>query len=184
MINELLGKPDIALIDAIEDNDNRTFMRSLPKKTGKDFNELFRGANAEAIDLLKKMLVFDPANRITINEALAHPYMSRLHMETDERTGDPVSNFDFDFELFSLKIPEYKELLLEEIKLYHSNEARAQYQERKLSDPEGYLHHKYPKNRLRTMYKQDPQVLSIYQPSKQRKYGLVGASLAAQNQRK
>ena len=61
MITELVGKPSDALIEAVEDSDNRTFMRSLPAKTGKDFNELFRNANPEAIDLLKKMLIFDPA---------------------------------------------------------------------------------------------------------------------------
>ena len=153
MITELVGKPSEALIDQVEDNDNRAFMRTLPARTGKDFNELFRGANEEAIDLLKKMLVFDPARRITINEALQHPYMSRLHMEEDELTGEPVSNYDFDFELFSLKIPEFKELLYEEIKLYQSDEDRADYEQKKTENPDGSLHQRYGKTRLRTMYK-------------------------------
>ena len=54
------------------------------------------------------MLVFDPEKRITIDEALEHPYMERLHFAEDEPTGDRVADFDFDFELYSLKIPEYK----------------------------------------------------------------------------
>ena len=54
------------------------------------------------------MLTFDPAKRITIEQALAHPYMEKLHFVDDEPTGDPVADFDFDFELYSLKIPEYK----------------------------------------------------------------------------
>ena len=162
MITELVGKPSDALIEAVEDSDNRTFMRSLPAKTGKDFNELFRSANPEAIDLLKKMLIFDPAQRITIKQALEHPYMAALHMEEDELEGEPVSNYDFDFELFSLKIPEFKELLYEEIKLYHGEEDKARYEELKAAHPEGSLHLKYGKNRLRTMYKQDPQVLAIF----------------------
>lgn len=66
MITNLIGKPDAALIDQIEDSDNRTFMRQLPNNRGKDFNELFRGANEHAIDLIKKMLTFDPSARITI----------------------------------------------------------------------------------------------------------------------
>ena len=45
MITNLVGKPEAALIDQIEDADNRTFMRQLPNNRGKDFNELFRGAN-------------------------------------------------------------------------------------------------------------------------------------------
>jgi len=48
--------------------------------------------------------------------------MKNLHFEEDEPTGDPVSRFDFDFELYSLKTPEYKELIYEEIQLYHDEE--------------------------------------------------------------
>jgi len=163
MITNLIGKPEAALIDQIEDNDNRTFMRQLPSNRGKDFNELFRGANDHGIDLIKKMLTFDPVRRITIDEALAHPYMERLHFEDDEPTGEPVCDFDFDFELFSLKIPEYKELIYEEIKLYHSQEAIDEYEGLKVSHPTGHLHTRYPKERLRTMYKQDPTILSIFE---------------------
>lgn len=36
------------------------------------------------IDLLKKMLTFDPAKRITAKEALEHPYLRALHNVTDE----------------------------------------------------------------------------------------------------
>ena len=45
------------------------------------------------------MLTFDPAKRITIEDALAHPYMKNLHFVDDEPVGEPVSRFDFDFEL-------------------------------------------------------------------------------------
>jgi serine/threonine protein kinase len=48
----------------------------LPKRKGKDFSSVFKGANADAIDLIKKMLAFDPMKRITVDEALEHPYMS------------------------------------------------------------------------------------------------------------
>ena len=162
MITNLIGKPEAALIDQIEDNDNRTFMRQLPMNRGKDFTELFRGANEHAIDMIKRMLTFDPERRITIDQALAHPYMERLHFEEDEPTGEPVQDFDFDFELFSLKIPEYKELIFEEIQLYHSQEAIDQYEQRKVSHPRGHLYTRYDRTRLRTMYKQDASILSIY----------------------
>jgi mitogen-activated protein kinase 7 len=37
-----------------------------------------------AIDLLNKLLEFDPSKRITVEEALAHPYLSAYHDEDDE----------------------------------------------------------------------------------------------------
>lgn len=39
-------------------------------------NTIFKGANPDAIDLIRRMLTFDPSKRITIDEALEHPYMS------------------------------------------------------------------------------------------------------------
>lgn len=60
-------------------------IRNLPKnkKNGKDFSKLFQHAPPEAVDLLKKFLIFDPEKRITVEEALKHPYMADLHLEED-----------------------------------------------------------------------------------------------------
>jgi serine/threonine protein kinase len=58
MITNLIGNPDM---------DHQKFMMELPKRKGMDFNELFKAAkNPDAIDLLKKMLVFDPEKRMTV----------------------------------------------------------------------------------------------------------------------
>jgi len=55
-------------------------MEQLPTQAGKNFNDLFSMCkNPDAIDLTKKMLEFDPEKRITIQGALEHPYMSKLH---------------------------------------------------------------------------------------------------------
>lgn len=43
MINELVGTPGPDLINLIEDEDNKQFMKQLPKKKGADFKELFKG---------------------------------------------------------------------------------------------------------------------------------------------
>jgi mitogen-activated protein kinase 1/3 len=45
---------------------NKEFIQSIQKRKGKDLNTLFKGANPDAIDLIKKMLTFDPLKRITI----------------------------------------------------------------------------------------------------------------------
>ena len=70
------------------------------------------------MDLLRRMLSFDPKKRITVEEALAHEYLSALHCPEDEPTTIPVSAFDFEFEIYDLKREDYKELLFEEVMLY------------------------------------------------------------------
>lgn len=163
MITNLIGNPDKDLISKIDDKDNQKFMMELPKRKGQDFNELFKAAkNPDAVDLLQKMLMFDPDKRITILDALKHPFMAKYHDPNDEPIGEAVSAYDFDYELFSLRTSEYKELLFNEIKLYHSEEEVARYLADKAKNPGGVLGQKYGKDRLRTMYKKDEQVLKLH----------------------
>ena len=57
----------------------RRYIRSLPKSPRVDFGKVYPDAEPAAIDLIDKMLVFDPQRRITVEEALAHPYLASLH---------------------------------------------------------------------------------------------------------
>lgn len=99
------------------------------------------------------MLTFDPQKRITVDEALAHPYMSQLHFPDDEPTCEPVSAFDFDFEIYSLKKEDYKDLIFDEIMLYHDEEYVKEYLKNKAEFPEGALFKKYGKDRVKKKFK-------------------------------
>ena len=37
-----------------------------------------------ALDLLQKLMTFDAKKRLTVEEALAHPYLQALHFPDDE----------------------------------------------------------------------------------------------------
>jgi len=144
MITKLLGNPSAKLVSQIENEKNKEFVMQLPKREAKDFNQIFSGASAEAIDLLKKMLTYDPEERISIADALAHPYLAQLHYPEDEPTMDePVSAYDFDFEKFTLSKDDFKDLIYEEILLYHSDEAAFEYIKNKKQYPDGALHLRY-----------------------------------------
>lgn len=105
-----------------------------------------------AIELLKRMLTYDPEERITVPEALAHPYLKQLHFPDDEPVTEAVSAFDFDFEKYSLSKEDFKDLMYEEIMLYHSDDAAFNYIKAKKENPEGALHLKYG-NRIRKAFK-------------------------------
>lgn len=76
LITDLVGNPQDDLVNQITNPKNKEFIQSLPKRTPKDFSSLFKGANPDAVDLIRRMLTFDPVKRITIDEALSHPYMA------------------------------------------------------------------------------------------------------------
>ncbi|KDP25667.1 hypothetical protein JCGZ_24180 [Jatropha curcas] len=63
----------------------------------------------DALRLLERMLVYDPNQRITVNEALKHPYLAHYHDVKNEP--DCPSPFDFDFDESSLSEDEIRELI-------------------------------------------------------------------------
>ena len=102
MITKLLGNPSEKVIDNIDNAMWQHHVKKMSQQTGKNFKDLFPNVPDEGIDLLKKMLIYDPDERITVEQALKHPYLAELHFPDDEPTTIPVSTFDFDFEMYGL----------------------------------------------------------------------------------
>ena len=48
----------------------------------------------QALDLLERMLVFEPDQRISIEDALAHPFLAALHDVADEPAAEAPFFFD------------------------------------------------------------------------------------------
>ena len=67
------------------------YIRSLPIKPRVPFSTLFPHANPLAIDLLSQLLSFDPAKRISCEQALKHPYLQVWHDPADEPLCESVS---------------------------------------------------------------------------------------------
>lgn len=93
--------------------ESKKLIKNLPKnkKNGKDFKKLFSFADAQAVDLLKKLLMFDPEKRISVTEALAHPYLADLHLEEDEPSTESVDYLDFEFEDHNLTTQQLKGII-------------------------------------------------------------------------
>ncbi|KAL9439481.1 hypothetical protein AB3S75_025027 [Citrus x aurantiifolia] len=112
LITELIGSPDDASLGFLRSDNARRYVRQLPRCRKQQFATRFPNISSGAVDLLEKMLVFDPNKRITVEEALRHPYLQSLHDLNDE----PVCPrpFHFDFEHSSCTEDHIRELIWRE----------------------------------------------------------------------
>ncbi|KAF8113797.1 hypothetical protein N665_0045s0040 [Sinapis alba] len=98
---------------AIDICDNaRRYVRQLPRYPKQQFAARFPKMPSSAIDLLERMLIFDPNRRISVDEALGHAYLSPHH-DVDKEPVCPTP-FSFDFEHPSCMEEHIKELIYKE----------------------------------------------------------------------
>ncbi|KAF8518982.1 kinase-like protein [Hysterangium stoloniferum] len=83
-ILDILGTPDEAVFDKICSEKAKAYMRSLPIRKRQPFVKVFPTADAQVIDLLSKMITWNPDTRITVIEALSHPWLAGYHDPNDE----------------------------------------------------------------------------------------------------
>ncbi|KAF8397612.1 hypothetical protein HHK36_016532 [Tetracentron sinense] len=112
LITELLGSPEDSDLGFLRSDNARKYVKQLPQVPKQPFSQKFANMSPTAIDLAEKMLVFDPCKRITVDEALNHPYLVSLHEINEEPTCP--SPFVFDFEQLSLSEEDIKELIWRE----------------------------------------------------------------------
>ncbi|ORY05440.1 Pkinase-domain-containing protein [Basidiobolus meristosporus CBS 931.73] len=108
----IVGTPEDSVLDEMGSERARMYIRSLPKMTRIPFSQLYPHASPLALDLLGRFLEFDPRKRITIEEALAHPYLKAYHNPDNEPVHD--QEFDFSFEAVE-DMPNIRELIALEV---------------------------------------------------------------------
>lgn len=127
LIFEVIGTPSEEEIATIPREKSRKLVKSLPKRKGKSFESIFPKATPNALDLLRKFLIFDPAKRITLEEALKHPFLQELHCPDDEPICKSIPKMEFEFEKYNLNLQQLKDMIYEEILLYHYPDFKKDY---------------------------------------------------------
>jgi len=98
MIFDVIGTPKEEDKCFVTDAKALEYLDAFPKKPRADMETMYPGAGDDAIDLLNKMLVFNPYFRVSVDEALAHPFFKKVKKPEREVTSDKDIEIEFEKE--------------------------------------------------------------------------------------
>eukprot|EP00826_Nyctotherus_ovalis_P009995 TRINITY_DN12652_c0_g1_i23.p1 TRINITY_DN12652_c0_g1~~TRINITY_DN12652_c0_g1_i23.p1 ORF type:complete len:467 (+),score=105.45 TRINITY_DN12652_c0_g1_i23:99-1499(+) len=125
VILKVLGTPGPDDCAFIANQELAKEIQSLPQWERENFKKKYPAAGKLAIELLDKLLVFNPSKRLTAEECLEHPYFEDVRDKGKESfTGNlEMINFEFESEV-DLNKEKLRELILEEIEVYKKYERK------------------------------------------------------------
>eukprot|EP00826_Nyctotherus_ovalis_P061180 TRINITY_DN8679_c0_g1_i6.p1 TRINITY_DN8679_c0_g1~~TRINITY_DN8679_c0_g1_i6.p1 ORF type:complete len:138 (+),score=19.77 TRINITY_DN8679_c0_g1_i6:693-1106(+) len=113
-IIDVCGIPDAEAMALMTNEYAKKYVSEIPFKHKIPLNTLIKYENPLAIDLLEKMLEFNPKKRITAQHALLHPYFEGFHDPADEPVFTGVMDFSFENNP-TLTFPDVAQMILYEI---------------------------------------------------------------------
>jgi len=115
IIFQVIGAPTEEDKSFVTDAKATSYLSAFPMTERMDLSKKYPGAGENAIDLLNKMLLFNPYFRITIDEALAHPLFNKIRKPEKEVMAKESIMIEFDQTTDTLDRKKLRELFLEEI---------------------------------------------------------------------
>jgi len=113
LIFNVLGTPSDDDMRFITNPKARNYIKSLKKRPPKPFKQIYKNATDAATDLMEKMLQFNPSRRISVDEALKHPYFKSLH--NPKKEVECKDQFDFSFEKEKMTPESLRDFMWDEI---------------------------------------------------------------------
>ncbi|CAL4895748.1 unnamed protein product [Urochloa decumbens] len=124
IITDLLGTPSPEAISRIRNEKARRYLSSMRRKKATPFTQKFPHADPLALNLLERMLAFEPKDRPSAEEALADPYFKNIANVDREPSAQAVTKLEFEFERRRVTKDDIRELIYREILEYHPNMLR------------------------------------------------------------
>ena len=120
-IISVLGSPNESDLEFITNQNVKSFISKIARRTKQNFNIMFPNANPVALDLLGKMLTFSPQKRYTVEQCIAHPYFEGLHDPEQEPTADAI--FDYSYDDNDISKEKLRNLIYEQMMHFHNSQS-------------------------------------------------------------
>jgi mitogen-activated protein kinase 1/3 len=91
-------------------------LNAFPPREKINLSTIYPGAGEEAIELLHKILVFNPYFRISLDDCLEHPFFKSMRKADKEQKA--AESIQFDWEKETLDIPRLRQHFVEEIQFF------------------------------------------------------------------
>eukprot|EP01016_Furgasonia_blochmanni_P040233 TRINITY_DN510_c0_g6_i1.p1 TRINITY_DN510_c0_g6~~TRINITY_DN510_c0_g6_i1.p1 ORF type:complete len:492 (-),score=136.14 TRINITY_DN510_c0_g6_i1:154-1629(-) len=117
VIFSVLGTPATDEFDFVTDEKAIEYLKTFPPSKRVDFSTIYPAATLEAIDFLNRTLQFNPKKRLTVEEALAHPFLAKVRDTKKELVAKASIGLEFDKEA-DLEVDRLRELFIQEFTFY------------------------------------------------------------------
>lgn len=127
LITDVLGSPPAEVIRKLRNPNARRMLTQFlhPHKPPRDLQTLFPDAPPEAVDVLRKLLVFDQDHRISALQVLEMPFFADYRYYGLGAIATPLPAEQFEFERTKLSKDDMRREFLQEILHYHPEESEA-----------------------------------------------------------
>eukprot|EP00238_Polyblepharides_amylifera_P010759 CAMPEP_0196583864 /NCGR_PEP_ID=MMETSP1081-20130531/45002_1 /TAXON_ID=36882 /ORGANISM="Pyramimonas amylifera, Strain CCMP720" /LENGTH=519 /DNA_ID=CAMNT_0041904891 /DNA_START=455 /DNA_END=2014 /DNA_ORIENTATION=- len=139
LITDLLGTPTPEHLAKVRNDKARRFLANMKLKPAVPFSSIFDGIDLGIVNLLEKMLKFDPADRPSATQCLQDVLFNGLRTPAHEARAQPISKLSFEFERRKLSKDDVRHLIYQEILEYHP-----QFKSKMVDGDRGTGHFVYP----------------------------------------
>ncbi|CAL5975154.1 Mitogen-activated_protein kinase [Hexamita inflata] len=114
LVLQVTGRPSAEDLQSLKSPYAAAMLEQLPQSKKKNLKELYPKASDEALDLMSKLLVFNPNKRLTVEQCIEHPFFTNFRVVESETVADAPFQTAID-DNKRLSVAEYRENLYSEI---------------------------------------------------------------------